>query len=187
VNYCIEWVKHSEALVEAESIDTGDLLKETRWQASYFSKYYVGLADKVQGVMLPIDKPNMFAVTIRHPLGVVAAIVPWNSQLFLTALKVALMTGSTVVLKALEHASAPMLELAKIFEEAGVPPCVINIDNAINGILLSIFSVSGQSCVVGSRLLMHEKIYDEVLQRVAKRVAEIRIGDPFDDDSQIGP
>ena len=247
-------VKHSEALGEVESTDTGKLLKETRWQAAYISKYYkyyAGLADKVQGATLPIDKPNMFAMTIREPLGVVAAIVPWNSQLFLTALKVApaLATGNTVVLKASEHASAPMLEFAKIFEEAGVPPGVVNIvtgfgdpcgkalsshplidrisftgggetakqiihnsasnfaevstelggkspmiifddadiDNATNGILLSIFSASGQSCVAGSRLLIQEKIYDQVLERVANRVAEIKIGDPFDDASQMGP
>ncbi|MFT5657652.1 MAG: acyl-CoA reductase-like NAD-dependent aldehyde dehydrogenase [Gammaproteobacteria bacterium] len=247
-------VKHSEALGEVESTDTGKLLKETRWQAAYISKYYkyyAGLADKVQGATLPIDKPNMFAMTIREPLGVVAAIVPWNSQLFLTALKVApaLATGNTVVLKASEHASAPMLAFAKIFEEAGVPPGVVNIvtgfgdpcgkalsshplidrisftgggetakqiihnsasnfaevstelggkspmiifddaniDNAINGILLSIFSASGQSCVAGSRLLIQENIYDQVLERVAKRVAEIKIGDPFDEASQMGP
>jgi len=246
--------EHSEALGKIETTDTGKLLKETRWQAGYISEYYhyyAGLADKVQGATLPIDKPNMFAMTVREPLGVVAAIVPWNSQLFLTAMKIApaLATGNTVVLKASEHASAAMLEFANIFEQAGFPPGVVNIvtgfgdpcgrvlsshplvdrisftgglesarhiirnsaenfaevstelggkspniifddadlDNAVNGILLSIFSASGQSCVAGSRLLLQDGIYDEVLSRVKAKVAEIRIGEPLDDDSQMGP
>ena len=78
---------------------------------------------------LPIDKPNMWTMTVREPLGVVAAVVPWNSQLFLVAVKIgpALAAGNTVVLKASEHASAPMLEFAKVFEEAGFPPGVMNI------------------------------------------------------------
>jgi acyl-CoA reductase-like NAD-dependent aldehyde dehydrogenase len=246
--------KHSEELGEVETTDTGKLLKETRWQAGYISEYYhyyAGLADKVQGATLPIDKPDMFAMTIREPLGVVAAIVPWNSQLFLTALKLgpALATGNTVVLKASEHASAPMLAFAKVFDEAGFPPGVVNIitgfgdpcgkvlsshplvdrisftggleaarniirnsaenfaqvstelggkspmiifddadmKSAINGILLSIFSASGQSCVAGSRLLIQDSIYDEVVAKIAERAAEICIGDPLDDKTQMGP
>ena len=59
----------------------------------------------------PIDKPDMMTMTVREPLGVVAAVVPWNSQLFLVAVKIgpALAAGNTVVLKASEHASVPML------------------------------------------------------------------------------
>ena len=246
--------EHSETLGHSETVDTGKLFQETRWQARYISDffhYYAGLADKVQGDTLPIDKPNMWTMTVREPLGVVAAVVPWNSQLFLVAVKIgpALAAGNTVVLKASEHASAPMLEFAKVFEEAGFPPGVINIvtglgepcgraltshplvdrisftggpetarhvirnsaenfaevslelggkspvivfedadlENATNGILLSIFSASGQSCVAGSRLLLHERIHDEVLGEVAKRAANIRIGDPLDETSQMGP
>ena len=123
---------HSETLGRCETIDTGKLFKETRWQANYISDffhYYAGLADKVSGETLPIDKPDMMTITLREPLGVVAAVVPWNSQLFLVAVKIgpALAAGNTVVLKASEHASAPMLEFAKVFEEAGFPPGVINI------------------------------------------------------------
>jgi len=193
----------------------------------------------------------MMTMTIREPLGVVAAVVPWNSQLFLVAVKIgpALAAGNTVVLKASEHASAPMLEFAKVFEEAGFPPGVFNvvtghgepcgraltshplvdrisftggphtarhvirnsaenfaqvslelggkspvmvfedadIESAVNGILLSIFSASGQSCVAGSRLLLHESIKDEVLSRVTDKARQIRIGDPLDDASQMGP
>jgi aldehyde dehydrogenase (NAD+) len=246
--------EHSENLGHSETVDTGKLFQETRWQARYISDffhYYAGLADKVQGDTLPIDKPNMWTMTVREPIGVVAAVVPWNSQLFLVAVKIgpALAAGNTVVLKASEHASAPMLEFAKVFEEAGFPPGVLNIvtglgepcgraltshplvdrisftggpetarhvirnsaenfaevslelggkspvivfedadlENATNGILLSIFSASGQSCVAGSRLLLHERIHDEILGEVAKRAANIRIGDPLDETSQMGP
>jgi acyl-CoA reductase-like NAD-dependent aldehyde dehydrogenase len=80
----------SEALGRTETIDSGKMLKETRWQAKYiaeFFHYYAGCADKVHGSTLPIDKPDMVAFTMREPLGVVAAVVPWNSQLFLTAVK----------------------------------------------------------------------------------------------------
>ena len=124
--------EQSEALGRIETIDTGKMFKETRWQARYIADYfhyYAGLADKIQGDTLPIDKPDMFACTIREPLGVVAAIVPWNSQIFLVAVKIApaLAAGNTVVLKASEHASAPMLEFCKLFEKAGFPKGVVNI------------------------------------------------------------
>ncbi len=86
-----------------ETVDTGKLLKETRWQAKYiaeFFHYFAGCADKIHGETLPIDKPDMFVFTRREPLGVIAAVVPWNSQLFLSAVKIgpALAAGNTVVL-----------------------------------------------------------------------------------------
>jgi acyl-CoA reductase-like NAD-dependent aldehyde dehydrogenase len=122
----------SEELGRTETVDTGKLLKETRWQAKYiaeFFHFYAGAADKVMGSTLPIDKPDMLAMTLREPLGVVAAIVPWNSQLFLAAVKIgpALAAGNTVVLKASEHAAAPMLEFARLIENAGFPPGVFNV------------------------------------------------------------
>ena len=76
----------SEHLGRIETIDTGKMLKETRWQAKYiaeFFHFYAGCADKVSGQTLPIDKPDMITLTLREPLGVIAAVVPWNSQLFL--------------------------------------------------------------------------------------------------------
>ena len=245
---------HSESLGLAETTDTGKLLKETKWQARYISDffhYYAGLADKVHGETLPIDRPNMWTMTVREPLGVVAAVVPWNSQLFLVAVKIgpALAAGNAVVLKASEHASAPMLEFAKVFEEAEFPPGVMNIvtgfgdpcgkaltshplvdrisftggpetarhvvrnsadnfaevslelggkspvlvfedadmESATNGVLLSIFSASGLSCVAGSRLFLHERIHNEMLDRIASRTKTIRIGDPVEEQSQMGP
>ena len=122
----------SEPLGRTESVDTGKMLKETRWQAKYiaeFFHFYAGCADKISGETLPIDKPDLFVFTNREPLGVVAAIVPWNSHLFLVAVKVgpALAAGNTIVLKASEHASAAMLEFGELVAEAGFPPGVVNI------------------------------------------------------------
>jgi (Z)-2-((N-methylformamido)methylene)-5-hydroxybutyrolactone dehydrogenase len=122
----------SEELGRSETIDTGKLLKETRWQAKYISEFYhfyAGAADKLHGATLPIDKPDLMTMTFREPLGVIAAVVPWNSQLFLSAVKIgpALAAGNTIVLKASEYASAPMLEFGKLIEEAGFPRGVVNI------------------------------------------------------------
>ncbi|MGB0845774.1 MAG: aldehyde dehydrogenase [Thiolinea sp.] len=124
--------EQSEALGKTESIDTGKMFKETRWQAKYISEFfhfYAGCADKIHGDTLPIDKPDMFVFTKREPLGVIAAVVPWNSQLFLSAVKIgpALAAGNTIVLKASEHASAAMLEFGRLIAEAGIPPGVVNI------------------------------------------------------------
>jgi acyl-CoA reductase-like NAD-dependent aldehyde dehydrogenase len=79
--------------------------------------------------VLPIDKPDLEVYTRREPLGVVAAIVPWNNQLFLSAAKVgpALAAGNTVVLKASEDGPAPLLHFAKLIDEAGFPKGVVNV------------------------------------------------------------
>ena len=73
--------------------------------------------------------PGIRLVSIAIALGVIAAVVPWNSQLFLVAVKIgpALAAGNTVVLKASEYASAAMLEFGRLVEEAGFPPGVVNI------------------------------------------------------------
>jgi len=124
--------ERSEDLGRIEAVDTGKMLKETRWQAKYiadFFYFYAGCADKISGETLPIDKPDLFVFTNREPLGVVAAVVPWNSQLFLSAVKIgpALAAGNTIVLKASGHASAAMLEFGRLIDEAGIPPGVVNI------------------------------------------------------------
>ena len=119
-------------LAKTETTDTGKILRETRAQVGYVAEYFhyfAGLADKIEGATLPIDKPDMEVFTRREPLGVVAAVVPWNSQLFLTAVKLgpALAAGNTVVLKASEDGPAPILEFAQLVEEAGFPPGVVNV------------------------------------------------------------
>ena len=125
-------VDKAPLLGEIETRDSGKLLKETQGQTGYVSDYYyyfAGLADKIEGTTLPIDKPDMHVFTTREPIGVVAAVVPWNAQMFLTATKLgpALAAGNTVVLKASEEAPTPMFEFAKIVDEAGFPPGVINV------------------------------------------------------------
>lgn len=244
----------SEELGKIETRDTGKMFKETRWQAQYISEFfhfYAGCADKINGDTLPIDKPDLFVFTKREPLGVVAAIVPWNSQLFLSAVKIgpALAAGNTIVLKASEHASAAMLEFGRLIAQAGIPDGVVNIitghgdpcgkaltshrkvarisftggpvaarhvihnsaenyaelslelggkspfivfddadiESAVNGAVGGIFAASGQSCVAGSRLLLHEDIADDFLRRMKDVAANVLIGDPMEEATQMGP
>jgi len=123
---------NAELLGKIETTDTGKLFRETKEQANYIAEYYdyyAGLADKVEGTVLPIDKPNMQAITTRIPIGVVAAIIPWNSQMLLTATKVApaLAMGNTVVIKSSELAPAVIFEFAKLIEKTGIPKGVVNV------------------------------------------------------------
>ena len=124
--------ENSEHLGKIETIDTGKLFRETKTQANYIAEYYdyfAGLADKVEGTVVPIDKPDMQVITTRIPIGVIAAIIPWNSQMLLTAVKLApaLAMGNTVVIKASELAPVTLLEFAKLVEKAGIPKGVVNV------------------------------------------------------------
>lgn len=124
--------EHATELGRIETTDSGKLLAETASQTAYvgdYYRYYAGLADKIEGAVLPIDKPDMHVFTRREPIGVVVAIVPWNAQMFLTATKLgpALAAGCSVVLKASEIAPAPMLTFARLIEQAGFPPGVVSI------------------------------------------------------------
>ena len=244
----------AELLGIIETKDTGKLLKETKFQANYIAEYYyyyAGLVDKIEGSTLPIDKEDMHVFTSRVPLGVVAAIIPWNSQMFLTAVKLApaLAMGNTIIIKASEIAPTPLLEFAKIIDKAGLPDGVVNIitgyadtcskiltshhkinkiaftggvhtakhivknsaknlsqlslelggkspvvvfkdarkDNAINGIMASIFGASGQSCIAGSRLYLQEEIYQDYMDELKDRAEAIKIGDPLSTATQLGP
>jgi len=124
--------ENAEMLGKIETIDTGKLFRETKTQANYIAEYYEyfsGLADKVEGTVLPIDKPNMQVITTREPIGVIAAIIPWNSQMLLTATKLApaLAMGNTIVLKSSELAPAVMFDFAKLIEKTGIPKGVVNV------------------------------------------------------------
>ncbi|WP_299950393.1 aldehyde dehydrogenase [uncultured Ruegeria sp.] len=141
--------ENAPRLADLETRDTGKIIRETSAQIAYvaeYYRYYAGLADKIEGAHLPIDKPDMDVWLRREPIGVVAAVVPWNSQLFLSAVKIgpALAAGCTVVLKASEEAPAPMLEFARIFDQAGFPKGVLNV-------------ITGGS-VVGATLTSHPKV-----------------------------
>ncbi|MFJ7727828.1 aldehyde dehydrogenase [Neobacillus sp. NPDC097160] len=139
-----------EELAQYETLDNGKLIREMRGQLAYlpeFFYYYAGLADKIHGKTLPIDKKDMFVFTSREPLGVVAAITPWNSPLYLTTLKLApaLVAGNTIVIKPSEVTSASLLELMKLVEKAGFPAGVVNV-------------VTGFGMPVGDTLTSHPLI-----------------------------
>ncbi|PND25331.1 aldehyde dehydrogenase [Sinorhizobium sp. M4_45] len=123
---------NAQKLAELETRDTGKIIRETSAQIAYvadYYRYYAGFADKIEGSYLPIDKPDMDVWLRREPIGVVAMVVPWNSQLFLSAVKIgpALAAGCTMVVKASEDGPAPLLEFARLVHEAGFPAGVVNI------------------------------------------------------------
>lgn len=246
--------QNAERLAEFETRDTGKIIRETAGQIRYmaqFYRYFGGLADKVQGCHVGIDKPDLDVTIQREPIGVVAAVVPWNSQFMLSAVKLgpALAAGCSVVLKASEDAPTPLLEFGRLVQEAGFPEGVVNIltgtgeecgkvltshplvariaftggpetarnvvrnsadnlahttlelggkspvvvvpdadlDSATNAVVAGIFAASGQSCVAGSRLLVHESVRDELVQRLLQKASAIRIGDPQDMATEMGP
>ena len=233
-------LENAELLGKIETINTGKIFKETKFQANYIAEfyyYYAGLADKIEGATLPIDKEDLHVFTTREPIGVIAAVIPWNSQMFLTAVKLApaLAIGNTVIIKASEVAPTPLLEFAKLIDKVKLPKGVVNIitgfaekcskiltshpkvdriaftggmhtakhivrnsaenlsqvslelggkspvvvfsdarkDNAINGILASIFGASGQSCIAGSRLYLQESIYNEYVEEIKKKAESL--------------
>ncbi len=246
--------ERAEELAELETRDNGKLISEMGAQLRYLPqwfRYYAGLADKLEGRVIPIEKPGMFNFTLEEPLGVVAALTPWNSPLMLGTWKLApaLAAGNTFVWKPSEHSSVSALEFGKLFAEAGFPPGVVNIvtgfgneigdalvghrdvakvaftggdatgqrvyetaaagikpvtmelggksanivfadadlDNALKGVVSGILAATGQTCVAGSRALIHRSIVDEFVERFIELANTARMGNPLDPDTQIGP
>src|SRR5215813_7482822 len=244
----------AEGLAEIESRDNGKLLAEMRGQLNYLPQwfhYFGGLADKIEGRVIPIDKPSVFNFTRDEPLGVVAAITPWNSPLLLVAWKLApaLAAGNTVVWKPSEFSSLSALAFGELFVKAGFPPGVVNIvtgygnevgeplithpdvvkvaftggdrtgehiyqlaargikhvtlelggksanivfddadlDQAVNGVVSGIFAATGQTCVAGSRALIHRPIHDAFVERLLDLTKSARMGNPLDLSTQVGP
>ncbi|SHH66293.1 aldehyde dehydrogenase [Pollutimonas bauzanensis] len=142
--------RDAQRLAVAESRDNGKLMSEVLGQVKYMAKYfyyYGGLADKIQGAIVPIDKPGVFNMVRYEPMGVVASITPWNSSLLLTAWKLgtALCAGNTIVCKPSEFTSVSLYELATLVAEAGFPPGVVNV-------------ISGFGKEVGDPLIRHPKV-----------------------------
>ncbi|MBW4709960.1 aldehyde dehydrogenase [Roseobacter sp. YSTF-M11] len=246
--------EHAEHLGRIETTDSGKLAAETMAQTGYvadYYRYYAGLADKIEGAVLPIDKPGMHVYTQRMPIGVVAGIVPWNAQMFLAATKLApaLAAGCTVVLKASEIAPAPMIEFAKLIDQAGFPPGVVSVitgdagncaipltrhkdvdriaftggpetarhvvrnsaenfamttlelggkspilvfedadlDSAANGLIAGNFGASGQSCVAGTRGLVHRPVFEALVRLITEKSRSLIVGDPHDPATHLGP
>ncbi|HXS52460.1 MAG TPA: aldehyde dehydrogenase [Usitatibacter sp.] len=124
--------EHAEEIAAIETQQNGKLVAEMRAQAKAvkdFLYYFGGLADKAEGRVIPLERASVLNYTLREPLGVVGVIVPWNSPTFLTIMNVApaLAAGNTVVIKPSEVTSASAFELARLAEEAGFPPGVVNV------------------------------------------------------------
>jgi len=141
--------ENAPALAQTEVRDNGKLLSEMAGQTAYLPEwyyYYAGLADKIEGAVIPSDKPDTFNYTLREPVGVCAMIVAWNSPLMLLTWKLApaLAAGCTAVIKPSEYTSASTLEFMKLVEQAGFPPGVINV-------------VTG-AADVGEALVRHTKV-----------------------------
>jgi acyl-CoA reductase-like NAD-dependent aldehyde dehydrogenase len=247
-------VENAENLAVVESTDNGKLLREMGQQLGALPEwyyYFAGAADKIQGQTIPSDKPNFLVYTRREPVGVVGAIVPWNSPLLLLTWKLApaLAAGCTFVAKPAEQTSASTLEFAKLFEEAGFPPGVFNVvtgygpttgsplvrhpgvdkvaftgstetgkrvmkdaaehlakvtlelggkspnivfedadlEAAANGVVSGIFAATGQTCMAGSRLVVHEDVHDELVGALAEKAKSIKLGNPLEMESEMGP
>ena len=244
----------ADRLATIESTDNGKLFAEMRAQLNYIPQwfyYFGGLADKVEGRVIPIDKPGVFNFTREEPLGVIAAITPWNSPLLLAAWKLApaLAAGNTVVWKPSEFSSVSALAFGELFAKAGFPPGVVNIvtgygnevgeplvthphvakvaftggdrtgeqvyqmaargikpvtlelggksanvvfddadlDSAVKGVVSGIFAATGQTCIAGSRALIHRPIHDEFVERLLALARTAQMGDPLNLTTQVGP
>jgi acyl-CoA reductase-like NAD-dependent aldehyde dehydrogenase len=244
---------NAELVARLESEQNGKLMSELRSQARVAQDwlyYFGGLADKVQGSVVPVERPSVMNYTLREPIGVVGVILPWNSPtlVIMMAAAPALAAGNTVVIKPSEVASASAIELARMAERAGFPPGVINVvtgfreagealvdhplvakvnftggdaggravaagtgrrlascvlelggkspnivfadanlDAAEAGVLSGIFAAAGQSCVAGSRAYVQRPVYDQFVERLVGRARAIRIGDPTNAATQMGP
>ena len=142
--------RDAERLATIETRDNGKLFAEMHGQLRYIPEwfyYFGGLADKIEGGVLPIDKPDLFTYTKREPLGVVVAITPWNSPLLLLTWKLApaLAAGNTIVIKPSEFTSCSTLALMELIQEAGFPEGVVN-------------TVTGYGSEIGATLVEHPMV-----------------------------
>jgi acyl-CoA reductase-like NAD-dependent aldehyde dehydrogenase len=245
---------NGDRLARLEVNDSGKLFREMRGQLNAIAgwyHYFAGLADKLDGRSIATPNANYLVYTLREPVGVVAAITPWNSPLLLLTWKLApaLAAGCTMVAKPSEHSPASTLAFAEVFDEAGFPPGVFNVVSgqsrelgaalaahpgvdkvaftgstatgravaaaageninrvtlelggksaqvvfpdadlaaAANGLLAGVFAATGQTCMAGSRLIVHESVHDELVALVSERAARLKLGDPMDPATEMGP
>ncbi len=148
---------HIDELAELETLDQGKPLYVGRWAeipgAVNQFRYFSGMATKIEGATIPTSinyQPagkEVFAYTQHLPVGVVGAIVPWNSPLVLTAMKLApaLAAGCTVVLKPAEDTSLTAIRLVELMLEAGLPEGVVNL-------------VTGYGAEAGAALAAHRGV-----------------------------
>jgi aldehyde dehydrogenase (NAD+) len=246
--------EHADELIELESLDSGKPVSAIRRQdmpaVLDTLTYYAGWADKINGQVVP-TRLDALTYTLREPLGVVGAIVPWNFPLMIAMWKIApaLACGCTVVLKPAELTPLTALRLGELALDAGIPPGVLNVvtglgatagaalvdhadvdkitftgsptvgrqilrgaagnlkrvtlelggksaniifadadlDAAVKAASAGIFFNSGQVCSAGSRILVQDSVYDEVVERLSARADALRLGDPNDRSTAMGP
>ncbi|HEX7925860.1 MAG TPA: aldehyde dehydrogenase family protein [Bradyrhizobium sp.] len=246
--------QHADEIAALESLDAGKpiagVLRQDLPAAIDTLTYYAGWADKISGDVVS-TRDDALTYTVREPVGVVAAIVPWNFPLMIGMWKLApaLACGCTVVMKPAELTSLSALRIGELALEAGLPKGVLNIvtgpgrvvgDALVNhpdvdkvtftgspgvgrGIMkgaasnfkrvslelggksanvifddanleaaakaaaAGIFFNAGQVCSAGSRVLVQENAYDEVVERLVARAESLRIGDPADRATVLGP
>lgn len=248
-----ELEERTEEFARLTALDTGNALRtqarpEATTMVSMF-RYFAGVAGEVKGTTLPAGE-NQLQYTRLEPLGVVAAILPWNSPLMIAAFKIpaALAAGNTVIMKAADDAPLTILLLAQVCNKH-LPAGVVNAmtgrgsvigealskhpgvdkvsftgstevgrgvaatagarlahmslelggknpsivfpdavdDELIDGLLMaSRFTRQGQSCTAGSRLFLHEDIYDDVLARLTAKLGALKVGDPLEEATDMG-
>lgn len=246
--------QHGDELADLESRDGGKPIASVHRQdlpaALDTVTYYAGWADKITGDVVPA-RPDALTYTVREPVGVVGAIVPWNFPLMIGMWKLApaLACGCTVVMKPAELTSLSALRIGELALQAGLPPGVLNIvpgpgrvvgealvkhpdvdlltftgspgvgrgilkgaagnfkrvalelggksanvifddadlDAATKAAASGIFFNAGQVCSAGSRVLAHERIYDEVVERLTARAESLRMGETTDRATALGP
>ena len=142
--------ENADELAAIEMRDNGKLLKEMRAQmraAPDTYLYFAGMADKLHGETIPVNKLDMLNFTLREPIGVIGMISPWNSPLMLLSgtLAPCLAIGNTIVAKPSEHTSASTLALAELIDRAGFPPGVFNV-------------VTGGGATAGEALTLHPDV-----------------------------
>jgi (Z)-2-((N-methylformamido)methylene)-5-hydroxybutyrolactone dehydrogenase len=241
-------------LVRIESRDNGKAHSELGVALTSMAgwyHYFGGLADKIEGRVIPVDKPDALDYTLHEPYGVVAAVLPWNSPLRLAAWKIApaLAAGNTVVVKPSEHTSTSILAFMTLVERAGFPPGVVNVvtgfgpdvvpalvehplvkkvsftggtaagrvvaelaahhfkpvtlelggkspqivfddadlDRAARGLAAGVFASGGQTCLAGSRAIVHSSVHDELVSRVIAVADATVLGNPSDASTTVGP
>ncbi|MBI5030433.1 MAG: aldehyde dehydrogenase family protein [Chloroflexi bacterium] len=220
-------------------------------EAIDMAMYMAGEGRRLNGMLVPSELPSKWAMAVRDPLGVVAAITPWNFPIAIPAWKMfpALVCGNTVVWKPASDTPVLAERMIEIYEEAGFPPGVVNlitgsggvvgdclvahpkvrlvtftgstdigravsiqaaqnlkrvslemggknaimvmddadIDLAIEGIVWSAFGTSGQRCTACSRIIVHEAIKKELVDKLAARVSKLRLGDGLLATTEVGP
>src|SRR5439155_1223326 len=209
-----------DEMARLESLNTGKTLfdsgkVEIPFAAEVF-RYYAGWATKIHGETLGL-RETAFTFTLRQPIGVVGAIVPWNFPFLLASWKIApaLAAGNTVVLKPASLTPLTALKFADLTREAGLPEGVFNVvtgpggqvgmamvrdprvdkiaftdadmEAAVKGALTGIFYNKGEVCAAGSRLFLEEKIHDDFMAKLTDRVKTLKVGDPMDKATRMGP